>query len=1032
MSIAEWCIKNNRISSLFFILLFLLGVYTFVEVGKQEYPKISVKTAVITTHFPGAAPQKVEELVTDKIEDQLGTIKEIENIRSQSMTGVSIIQVDLFQNYRETRPVWERLRYKVEDAIPLLPEGCQTPKVNDEFGDDFPIVIALRPDGFSFRELKDVAEDLRDELLLLENIAKVELHGVQEERIFVEFSNSRLSEFGYSPMALAQALKAENIVKPSGDIKFQDERIIFEVSGNYESLDKLRKTTLRGPNSNSAIQLQDLADINRSYVDPPSPIARYQGERAIMVAINMVEGENLIKLGRDVKKFLNEFKSRTPLGIRFDMAIYQPKYVVSNIGNFLINLAEAFIFVLIVVLVFVGIRMGLIVGALIPMATLPCIIALPLFKLDLQMISVAALIIALGMLVDNAVVVSEGIVVRLNNGEERMQAINESIKELTIPLLAASLTTIFAFLPIPMAKSNVGEFSESLFIVISTALLASWLLSLSFIPMLCYYFLKPSSKGAKEEDLDSGFYAFYKKFLVLSIKNSKKFLIILLLALFISLWGFKFVDKNFFPPNEREMFTVDFWMPYGVDITTTEKRLAELENFILNDEEGKSIMSYVGSGGPRWYQPLSPEDPNSSYALVAVTTKTYQGSLALMEKLKNFVKENMPEVRASVSSLQNGPPVKTPIEIRVSGPEIEKLYEIKNVFSEFLREDSGIINIRDDWGEWTKKIYVSTNQDRAKRAGLTSEDIALSLQTQFSGLKATEFRDGNEIIPIVLRSKNYYRKDASNIEGINVFSNSNRNSIPLSQVADIDLLWQASNIRRRNKSRTLTIKADLKQGYFASSALKLIKPKINEYINSDKWPSGYRVEYGGEKEESSKAQASIFKGLPIALGLLIFILMYQFNSVRKVAIIFLTIPPMMIGVTPGLYFTKSAFGFFALLGFISLMGIIVNNAIMMIDRIDIERASGKGLEDSIISAAVQRFRPILMTAVTTTIGLIPLALQGGEMWRPMANTIIFGLMFSTLLTLILCPMLYALFYGAKPENFSFGFSSSPQKRDRLE
>jgi multidrug efflux pump subunit AcrB len=1027
MNIAEWCIKNNRISGLLFILLFLLGIYTFIEVGKQEYPKISVKTAVITTYFPGASPQKVEELVTDKIEDQLSTIKEIENIRSQSMTGISIIQVDLYQKYRDIRPIWERLRYKVTDAISDLPEGCQTPIVNDEFGDDFPIVIALRADGFSFRDLKDFAEDFRDELLLQDMVAKVELYGIQDERIFVEFSNSRLAEFGYSPMMLAEALKTENIVKPSGDIKFEDERIIFEVSGNFESIEKLAKTTLRGPNSTSAIQLQDLAEIKRSYVDPPSPIARYQGERAIMVAINMLEGENVIKLGREIKKFLKGYEAKTPLGISFDVAVFQPKYVTSNIANFLINLLEAFIFVLIVVLVFVGIRMGLIVGALIPMAILPCIVVLPIFKLDLQMISVAALIIALGMLVDNGVVISENIIVRLNKGEERMKAISEAVKELTIPLLTASLTTIFAFLPIPMAKSNVGEFSESLFIVISTALLASWILSLSFIPMLCYYFLKPNSSSSGVENYEHPIYLFYKSFLLFSIKNSKIFIIVLCIALFVSLWGFKFVDKNFFPPNEREMFTIDFWMPYGVDISTTEKRLAELENFILEDEEGLATMSFVGSGGPRWYQPLSPEDPNSSYALVAVTTKTFAGSLALMERVRTYIEARLPEVRASISSLQNGPPVKTPIEIRISGSEIEKLYEIKEGLSEFLRENPGVINIRDDWGEWTKKIYVNTNQDKAKRAGLSSEDIALSLQSQFSGIKATEFRDGDEIIPIILRSKNYYRKDASNIEGINVFSSSTRNSIPISQVADIDLLWQASNIRRRNKSRTLTIKADLKKGYFAAKILAELKPKINQYLLSKDWPSGYKLNYGGEKEESSKAQESIFKGLPIALGLLVFVLMYQFNSIRKVLIIFLTIPPMMIGVTPGLYFTKSAFGFFAFLGLISLMGIIVNNAIMMIDRIDIERSSGKPLEEALISSALQRMRPILMTAVTTTIGLIPLSLQGGEMWRPMANTIIFGLMFSTLLTLVLCPMLYGIFYGAKIQKFTF----SPQKPNHL-
>lgn len=1011
MTIAEWCIKNNRISGLLFILLFLGGILSLLNIGKQEYPEISVKSAIITTAFPGASPIKVEELLTKKIEDELSSISEIEYIRSQSLPGLSVIQADLYEKYRDVKPIWDRLRNKVDDATRYLPEGASKPFVNDEFGDNFPVVIALTTDGFSFRDLKDVAEDFRDELLTLPRVAKVEIHGIQEERIFIEFSNSKLAKFGYTPSELASALKSENIVKPSGDIKFQSERIIFEASGNYDNLDKLRKTTLRLPNSESAIQLDDLVDIKRAYIDPPSSVARYNGKRALSVAVNMVDGENILKMGKDVKQLLKEFELNVPIGINFDMAVYQADFVKRSLLDFIVNLLEAFIFVLVVVLFFVGLRMGLIVGSLIPMAICACMLVLPFFNLDLQMISVAALIIALGMLVDNAVVVSENIVVRLNNGEEKMEAINAAIKELTIPLLAASLTTIFAFLPIAMAKSNVGEFSFSLFVVITTALIASWLFSISMIPMLCYYFLKPTAQ--KEQSFDTPMYLKYRKLLFAALKEPYKFIGIVFLLFVLSLWGFKYVDKNFFPPNEREMFTIDYWQPYGTDIIDTENRLAELEDFILKDDEGVSIMSYVGAGGPRWYQPLSPEDPKPNYALTVVTTKSYKGAFGLIDRVRDFIATKMQEVRASVSLLQNGPPVKTPIEIRISGDDIPTLYSIRGEIESYLRAEKGVINIRDDWGEWTKKVFVDINQDKAKRAGLSSEDVALSLQTQFTGLQATEFRDGDEIIPIVLRSKSYYRKNAGNIEDINVYSSYNGNNVPLSQVADIKLQWQASNIRGRNRERTITLKADLNQGYFATAILAAVKKKIDKYTASEKWPNGYKIQFGGENEKSSKAKASIVTGLPLAFCLLLLVLMYQFNSVRKVGIIFLTIPPMLIGVTPGLYFTKSPFGFFALLGFISLFGIIVNNAIMMIDRIDIEIASGRSIGDAIISASEQRLRPILMTAVTTTIGLIPLSLQGGEMWRPMANTIIFGLIFSTVLTLVFCPLLYGLFYGAK-------------------
>ncbi|MCH2226757.1 MAG: efflux RND transporter permease subunit [Candidatus Caenarcaniphilales bacterium] len=1009
MTIAEWCIKNNRTASLIFVIIVLLGASVYVAIGRKEYPEISVKTAVITTVFEGATPIKVEELVTDKIEDELSEISEIEKITSQSLPGVSVIKATLYDYCRDTKPIWDRLRNKVEDAIPSLPDGASKPVVNDEYGDHFPIVVAITGDGFNMRELKDIAEDLRDEILTQDSVAKVEIHGVQDENIFLEFSNSRLAKYGFTPTDLANVLSSENIVKPSGDIKFQNERLIFEASGNYESMEKLRKTSLRQANSRQAVHLEDIVDIKRAYVDPPESISRYNGERALMVAIGMKDGRNILKMGTAIKKLVHEYKANIPLGINFDFAVYQAKYVERSINDFIVNLLEAFAFVLVVVMSFVGMRMGLIVGSLIPMVTCVCMISLSIFEVKLQMISLAALIIALGMLVDNAVVVSENITVRLNQGEERLSAVKSCMQEQTIPLLAASLTTIFAFLPIPLAKSATGEFTFSLFVVICTALLASWLLSISFIPMICYYFLKVKEQ---KESHDGSFYSVYKKILFFCLQRPKKFLIIIAFLLLTSLWGFGFVDKNFFPPNEREMLTIDFWQPYGVDISTTERRLKRLEEFIMNDEEYVSLMSFVGSGGPRWYQLLNPEDPNDSYAMLVITTKSFKGSLKFKERINNFLKIELPEVRASISSLQNGPPVKNPIEVRISGDDIPTLYKYRDVIISYIQEIPGAINIRDDWGEWTKKIFVDISQDKAKRAGLTSKDIAQSLQTQFSGLQATEFREGDEIIPIMLRSKDYYRKDAGHINSINVYSSLNTNNVPLSQVADIKINWQASNVRNRNRKRTITVKANLEDGYFATRALEVLKPKIEKYMKSDEWKSNYKVSYGGESEESNKAQRSIFAGMPIAISLLLLVLMYQFNSIRKVAIIGLTIPPMLIGVTPGLYFTKAAFGFFALLGFISLMGIIVNNAIMMLDRIRIEQDSGKSLEDSIVSSALQRLRPILMTAITTTISLIPLSLQGGEMWRPMANTIIFGLVFSTILTLVMCPVLYSLFYKA--------------------
>ena len=951
----------------------------------------------------------MEELVTDKLEEKVRELADAEKVKSQSLAGVSIITVELYEStpVERVRPTWNKLRNKVEEVAPTLPAGSRPPAVNDDFGDVFGMVLALRSDGFSYREMKDEADDLRDRLLKIVGVAKVDLYGTQEERIFVEFSNALLAERDVSPFLLAGVIDSQNIVQPSGDALTGRERILIESSGEYDSLSDIRKTSFRAPGSDEAITLGDLTTVSRAFVDPPQSLVTFDGEPSIVLAVNMAVGGNILEIGKRVLEEVETLRLELPIGLDLEVIMWEPKFVGRKIGDFMGNLAQAFAFVFVVMLATTGLRTGLIASLLIPLAILMCFVIMPAFDVMIQQISIASLIIALGIMVDNGVVVSENILVRLARGEDRKEAMSGSVSELWKPLLAASLTTIWAFLPIATAKSNVGEFCLSLFQVIAITLVCSWILSITVVPILCYYFLKVK---VEKETYTGFFYRNYRSLLLFSLRNRAATIIFTIGLTGVGIFLFGYVKKIFFPPNEREIFLIDAWTPYGSDIRTTSDSAGQLERFLRAQDEVLQVTTFAGNGGPRWNLSQQIEQSNPAYAFMLVETRDIPSVDEAIEKTRIFAEEWMPDCRVILKKLENGPPVGAPIQIRLSAEDIPTLYRLRDRFVEILKDTPGVINVGDNWGEWTKKLEVKINQDKVRLAGLTSEDVALSLQTQISGLRVSDFREGDEIIPIVVRSVDSYRRDLGRLEGMNVYSATTARSVPLLQVAKPELTWQPPNIRRENGSRTITVKGYLLPDYFATEALASLKPRLDAIVDSEDRRSGYNYEFGGEAEKSAKSQASIAAGFPFAMGLLFLTLVSMFNSVLRPIIIGITIIPAIFGIAIGLLITNAAFGFMAMLGALSLMGIIVNNAIIMID--SIEGLRGRGLEDSnaVVVAALSRMRPILTTATTTVIGLIPLSLQGGEMWRPMANVIIFGLAFSTILTLALCPVLYSLFF----------------------
>ena len=1006
MNFTAWCIRNNRTSFFILVLFGLLGLQTYFTLPRLENPQFVMRVAMIQTIFPGASPLKVEQLVTDPLEEKLRTIAEIDHISSQSLNGLSLIIIEVKESFKDMKPIWDKIRNKVEDVKPDLPAGVFDPVVDDDFGENFGIVLALTGDGYTYRELKDVADDVRDELLTINDVAKIDSYGIQEERIFVEFSNTRLAESGISPAMLADVLSRQNIVQPGGNARVGPDRIIIEPTGEYKSVQDIRRTVLRQPGQAGALYLEDIASVWRGFVDPPSEMARVDNQPGIVMAISMAENGRITDLGPTVMQTLEDISADLPIGLDFKVIAYQPKFVGKAINDFMRNLAEAFLFVFIVVLLFTGLRTGLVVGILVPMAMLLCMVFMPVFNVNLQKISIASLIIALGILVDNGVVVSEEILVRLSRGEERLKACSRAATNLAMPMLAATLSTIFAFLPIPMAQSTTGEYCFSLFVVVTITLLTSWVLAMTMIPLLSFYLLRPKRK---QQTFSNLFYRFYRRLLVMNLKARPVHVLLVVVLTVTAIWSFKFVPTIFFPPNEREMFFIDLYMPYGSDIDVTQQRAGELETHLLEMQEVTTVGTFVGNPGPRWYLSLDMSDNGTHYARMIINTHTTPDVDRVLVKAKAFMDNQFPEVRYVANKLENGPPVGAPIQVRISGSDIKTIYDLRAQLVTEMKQVAGVVNIRDDWGEWTKKLRIYVKQDEAKKAGFTSQDIALSLMTQISGYEATEYREGEEIIPIVLRSKDSYREDLGRIESMNVYSWQDGRSIPLLQLARAKMRWQPSNIRRRDGQRTMTVKADV-DGRFASAVIADIQGRMTLLVNAETWPIGYNLVYGGQFEESANASESIQASLPLAFGLILLLLVLQFNSIRRMIIIVLTIPPMMFGITFGLIATKVPFGFMAMLGMISLTGIIINNAIILIDSIEKERFKGQSAQNAVVIAAQKRLRPIIMTATTTIVGLLPLSLQGGEMWRPMANTLIFGLAFSTLLTLVLCPVLYSLFF----------------------
>lgn len=1016
MDITSVAISKNRITIILTALLVIAGLLAYGALPKAQDPGFTVRTAVVSTQFPGASPERVEQLVTDKIETKVHEMPEVDSILSDTRTGISIIKVNFKESYTDMQPIFDDLRRKVQDIENELPEGARKPRVDDEFGDVFGSVYALYADGYTNAELKDIADEVRDRLLLEPDVAKVSIHGAREEVIFAEYDDAQLAALNLSPYSLSNLIGSINILSAGGNLLIGRERIVLEPTGNFESVEELQDSIINLPD-NSMVYLGDIVNVYREYRDPPNSQTRVNGEPGLVIAVSMREGGDIMKLGERLDVLVPEIEQRYPWGVKLEKIWFQATLVENNIDGFVTSLLQAIGIVVVVMVAFLGLRTGLVVASLIPVTMIVTFFVMQLFGITVNQISLAALIIALGLLVDNAIVIVESTLVKRAAGVGAVQAAVESGKELRYPLLISSLTTAAAFMPIALAESAVGEYTADIFYVVTIALLLSWVFAMTLVPLLTTVTLKVE----KSEDQGTGSMGrwgdLYLSILEKALRFRAAFFAGVVAVFFASIWALGFVPTLFVAPSEDPIFTGQIEMPLGTSIEASEETIEAIDTFIHDtyyapengEQKIRNWMVYIGEGGPRFTLALDPPNDNPANSFLIANTMRGEDVEEVIDGLRDFLFANFPDLVHQLARLENGPPVGYPIQIRISGPDIDELYRVADGVTDSLYADPAVLSVKNTWGLKTKKLIVDVNQQRALRAGVTNNDVAYSLEAGLAGIDLSEYREDDKLIPITLRTVASDREDLSKLDGLSIYSRSSNTTVPLRQVADVSLAFEPGMIERRDRERTITLMGQLNEGFTAADAIARLTPELD--AQAADWPDDFRYEVGGESEESEESNAAIAAKLPVALMAIVMLLVFQFNSARRPVIILATIPLGLIGVSIGLLVARSTFGFFTILGIIALSGIIINNAIVLIDRIKIEAEEfGKPPRQAVIDACLQRLRPILLTTATTVLGMMPLWWGGTAMFETMAVSMIFGLLFATLLTLLVVPVMYAVFF----------------------
>lgn len=1013
MNPAEASIRGRTITLVFTVLTLVLGAAAYFNLPRLEDPEFTIKDALVITDYPGASAQEVADEVSDVIERAAQQLGQVDRVVSRSERNRSTVTVTIKDPYGadELPQVWDELRRRITDAQKELPPGAGPSLVLDDFGDVFGIFYAITGEDYSYAELYEVAKLLRRELLLAEDVQKIELYGVQSEVIYIEVWRDRAAQLGISPDEIEAALREQNLVVRSGAADAGSFRIPISPSGDFRGIGDFENLILRRDGEGGAlVRLKDIAGVRRAFVEPPTTVLRYDGKPAIGLGISASSGGNVVRMGQSVNERLRTLASDIPLGVQLHAVSFQADTVTESINAFVTNLGQSVIIVLVVLLVAMGPRSGLIIGVILIITICGTFLVMHATGMILERISLGALIISLVMLVDNAIVIVEGMLVAIQRGVDRLQAAKGIVRQTAIPLLGSTAIAILAFGAIGLSDDKTGEYCRSLFDVLLISLLLSWLAAITVTPLFGYLFLKaaPATKGKDVDPYAGRFYRGYKVLLLFCLRHRWGTVITMGTMLAAAVWGFRHVENSFFPNSTRAQFLIDAWSPVGTRLDATEATAEEIEEYLMALPGVTHVTTCVGQGALRFLLTYAPERFDPAYSQFIVDVEDHATIARIQPEVQQRLTESFPDSLIVARRFLLGPGEGGRIQIRFSGPDYTELRRLADQAISVLRADGGAIGIRIDAREELPTVRPQFSEAQARLTGITRSDLGAALEAATSGRRIGVYREKDNLIPIVTRAPESERSSPEALLDVQVFSPVVGRSIPIRQVvSEFRTGLEDPIIMRRDRLPTITVHADQASG-LASSLFE----RIRKQVESIPLPAGFQMEWGGEHEDSSKAKAALAGTLPVFLLLMVLIVVCLFNSLRITAIIWLTVPLSLIGVVVGLLTFQQPFGFMALLGALSLSGMLIKNAIVLIDEIKAQLKSGKAEWDSVVDASVSRMRPVLMAVLTTVLGLMPLTVD--VFFGAMAVTIIVGLLFASILTLLFVPVLYVIFFRFSP------------------
>jgi len=1030
-NVSRWALEHPALTRYLMVVLMLMGFAAYFQLGQDEDPPFAFRAMVVQAFWPGATAQQMADQVTDKIEKTLQEVNYADKIRSYTKPGESltIFQVKESTPPQEVTDIWYQVRKKVGDMRPTLPQGVMGPVFNDEFGDVYGSIYALSADGFSPEELREHADRVRQALLRVKDVAKVEIFGIQPEKLFIEISQKRLAQLGLDFNQVINQIGAQNAVEGAGVLNAGSANFQIRVQGQFTSVQALAEVPIRAVNPQtgaaSQMKLGDIAEIKRGYVDPPTTQVRHQGREVLALGVSMAKGGDIIAMGKALSAAFKGIARELPAGIQLEQIQDQPKAVTTSVGEFVHVLIEAVVIVLAVSFISLGLHTrplridvwpGLVVAITIPLVLAITFVAMFYWGVGLHKISLGSLIIALGLLVDDAIIAVEMMVRKLEEGYDKMHAATFAYEVTAMPMLTGTLITAVGFLPIGLAKSTVGEYTFAIFAVTAASLVISWIVSVYFVPYLGALLLKakPAPEGEAHELFDTPFYNRFRAVVRWCVENRWKTIGITALVFALGLAGMSRVQQQFFPDSSRPEILVDLWLPEGSTIQETEALAKRFEARMLKEPSIVTVTSWVGSGVPRFYLPLDQIFPQANVTQSILVPKSLSEREALRKRLPAVLAEEFPEARGRVKLLPNGPPVPYPVQFRVTGADPKIVRDWADQAKDILRANANMRGVNDNWNENVKTLRLLVDQDKARALGVTSQGLAQAARTLLSGSVIGQYREADKLIDIVLRQPADERAVITDIGNAYVPASTGR-AIPLTQIAKVEFDWEPGVMWREGRLYAVTVQGDVAEGLQGATVTQEVWPKLDEL--QKRMPTGYGIQIAGAVEESSKGQGSIAAGVPVMLFITFTLLMLQLQSFSRAMLVFLTGPLGIAGVAIALLLLNRPFGFVALLGVIALMGMIMRNSVILIDQIEQDRARGVPDWSAIVESAVRRFRPIVLTAAAAVLAMIPLSRS--VFWGPMAVAIMGGLIVATVLTLLALPAMYAAWFRVqRPEEHS--------------